>query len=270
MLLEPFQDWRPKVTERIAEKLGRGRLVVGVSGPQGSGKSTASAALTGLLEERGISTAVLSVDDLYLTHAERQALAAKVHPMLATRGPPGTHDVELGLRTLDALAGTGEVALPRFDKAQDDRAPEAEWPRVSAPVDCVIFEGWCVGARPQPPAQLTKPVNALERAEDPDAAWRTYVNHALGGAYQALFGKIGMLVQLRAPNFAQVFDWRAEAEHEIARNTPGPAVMSDDEIARFVEHYQRLTEWMATEMPARADVVIDLDADRHVTGMKLR
>ena len=139
-------------------------LVVGISGAQGSGKTTLSAFLEAWLErEEGLSAATLSLDDCYLDNASRQALAAEVHPLLVTRGVPGTHDVELAASLLDALtASTGEVRLPVFDKVRDDRAPEASWRRVRAPVDVVLFEGWCVGARPQPAAALAAPINELE------------------------------------------------------------------------------------------------------------
>jgi D-glycerate 3-kinase len=127
-------------------------LVVGLNGPQGSGKSTGAEVLGKLLYDRGLSAAVLSIDDLYLSHAERQRLAREVHPLLAMRGPPGTHDPGLGLTLIGQLGRLGRVALPRFDKASDDRRPRSAWQDVEAPLDVLVFEGWCVGAAPQPAA----------------------------------------------------------------------------------------------------------------------
>src|SRR4051794_23194493 len=112
-----------------------------------------------MLVEQGRSCAVLSIDDLYLTRPEREDLARHVHPLLLTRGPPGTHDVDLGLKAFAALAKPGETRLPRFDKGADDRAPLSDWPFVRTPVDCLVFEGWCVGALPQPKEDLVEPVN---------------------------------------------------------------------------------------------------------------
>src|SRR5690606_16206395 len=63
-------------------------VVVGVCGSQASGKSTLCAVVAHLLAEAGLKAAVLSIDDLYLTHQERAALAGAVHPLLATRGVP--------------------------------------------------------------------------------------------------------------------------------------------------------------------------------------
>jgi D-glycerate 3-kinase len=234
--------------------------LVGLCGSQGSGKSTLAAAVAAMLRARGRTVAVVSLDDLYLSHDARQRLAAEVHPLLATRGPPGTHDVALGVAVLDGLAGRGPVALPRFDKAADDPHPRADWPTLEAPVDVAIFEGWCVGARAQGPERLVQPVNALERDEDPDGHWRTFVDTALAGAYPPLFERLDRLVLLAAPGFEVVAGWRAEQEAKLSARTGGG--LAPDEIARFVAHYERLTRWILEEMPARADLTIPLAADR--------
>lgn len=254
------------LARRIAGEARGAGWLVGVCGAQGSGKSTVCAVTAAMLGELGFSAAVLSLDDLYLTRAERGRLAAGVHPLLATRGVPGTHDVGLGLGTLEALRGEGEVALPRFDKGADDRRPQADWPRVDAPVDVILFEGWCVGARPQPAADLKATVNALERDEDPQGIWRGYVNDQLAGPYRALFDRLDLFVLLQAPSFEVVLDWRREQEaklrERIAREGGGGRAMDDDAVARFIAHYERLTRWILAEAPARADVVVRLDADR--------
>jgi D-glycerate 3-kinase len=152
---------------RIAAVAMGPAFVVGICGPQGSGKSTTVRVVAALLEARGLRVATLSLDDLYLPRSDREALARDVHPLLRTRGVPGTHDVALGLAALDSLADAGETALPRFDKATDDRAPRPTWPVVAGPVDVVLFEGWCVGARPEPAARpCAAPINALERERD--------------------------------------------------------------------------------------------------------
>ena len=237
-------------------------LVVGLCGAQGSGKSTIAAALVARLGADGIAAAALSIDDLYLTRAERMALAAAVHPLLATRGVPGTHDTARGLALFAAIEQGEAVRLPRFDKARDDRAPEPEWTPIAAGLDVLIFEGWCVGAAPQIAADLAVPANALEATEDNDGVWRRFVNAALGGpGYRDLFARIDRLVLLAAPGFDIVRGWRIEQE----RN--GAAVMTDAEVVRFVAHYERLTRHILNEMPGRADRVIRLAADRSVAGV---
>jgi len=234
-------------------------LVVGVCGAQGSGKSTIAGVLAERLGADGIAAATLSIDDLYLPRTERIALAAAVHPLLATRGVPGTHDTALGLALFAAIDQGEAVRLPRFDKARDDRSPERDWTPVAAGLDVLIFEGWCVGAAPQTAADLAVPANALEAAEDIDGAWRRFVNVALGGpGYRALFARIDRLVLLAAPGFDVVHDWRIEQERAGAR------AMNDAGVARFIAHYERLTRHILKEMPDRADLVIRQVADRSV------
>ena len=252
---------------RIAAVAMGSAFVVGICGPQGSGKSTAALVLRRLLEQRGLTVAILSLDDLYLPIADREILARDIHPLLRTRGVPGTHDVALGLAVLEGLAGEGTTAVPRFDKATDTRAPSGTWPVVEGPVDIVLFEGWCVGARPELPHALKVPVNGLEREKDPDGVWRAYVNAALAGPYRALFARIDLLVQFVAPDFETVLTWRQEQERKLrgrlAAAGEGLArTMDDAQVAAFLQHYERLTRHIAREMPARADLVIHLDSER--------
>ncbi|MGI4876825.1 MAG: hypothetical protein ACRYG4_05010 [Janthinobacterium lividum] len=242
-------------------EVSRRPLVIGICGAQGSGKSTVAAAVADRLAASGLSVATLSLDDLYLSRADRFALAATVHPLLATRGVPGTHDTTLGLALFAALDRGETVRLPRFDKASDDRAPEDAWQPVAAGLDVLVFEGWCVGAVAQADADLAAPVNALERDEDVDGRWRAYVNAALSGpGYRALFARIDRLVLLAAPGFEVVAGWRTEQERR------GAGVMTTAEVARFVAHYERLTRHILAEMPARADLVIRLAPDRSVVA----
>ncbi len=237
-------------------------VAVGLAGAQGSGKSTMAARLRVLLEARGLRAAVLSLDDLYLTRAERAALGRDVHPLLATRGVPGTHDVALACRTIDALlSGSGTVAAPRFDKTTDDRAPPHGWPMHGTPVDVVLFEGWCVGARPLPEDRLENPVNLLEEEEDVQGSWRRHVNAALGGGYARIFGRLRLIVLLRSPGFEAVHGWRMQQERGLEWS-PGRAAGMMDEVAlrRFIAHYERLTRWMLHDEPA--DLVLDIATDR--------
>ncbi|MEJ7934511.1 kinase [Sphingobium sp. AN558] len=250
-----------------------GRLVLlGLCGAQGSGKSTLAAGLKARLEGEGVATAILSIDDLYKTRAAREGLARTVHPLLRTRGVPGTHDVALGLDVIAALERGEATWLPRFDKAADDRLPPTAWDKAEAGTRLLILEGWCVGARPQAAAALGAPVNALEREEDAEGIWRRYANMALAGPYQPLFARIDLMVLLAAPNFGVVQAWRSQQEQALraVAGKEAPGVMSDAGVERFIQHYERLTRHILHEMPGRADLVIRLGEDRSMRGVEMR
>lgn len=247
--------------------------VVGLCGPQGSGKSTIAAILRELLIAGDVSTTIFALDDFYLTRLERQRLARDIHPLLAARGVPGTHDVALMERTMAALGERTPVSMPSFDKASDDRRPRTQWTSIVGPVDVILFEGWCVGAHPQGDAALAEPLNTLEEREDANGTWRRYVNECLRGDYQRLFARIDAQVLLEAPNFEVVFRWRSEQERKLRERLEGAGqdasrLMDDAALARFIAHYERLTRHIMIEMPARADVVIKLDAARRVERVR--
>lgn len=260
---------------RVAERGGGKGLAIGLSGPQGSGKTTLTEQLRRRIEAGGMSVVSLSLDDFYLRRAERQHLAVTVHPLLLTRGVPGTHDVGLALEALVALGRPGEVRLPVFDKARDDRLTDSEWRVVRAPVDVVLFEGWCVGAPAQPEAALVQPVNSLERLEDPQGVWRRYVNDALASRYPPLWQALSALIVLSVPSFEVVHGWRLQQEVELrarmaASGGDASGVMSDAALVRFVQHFERLTRYLQEVLPARADVLLRLDAERNRTAVQVR
>jgi D-glycerate 3-kinase len=263
--------WYRQIADAIIAQAERsdGPLLIGLCGSQGSGKSTMAAFLRALLDGHGLATAVLSIDDLYLDLPERIALASQVHPLLRTRGVPGTHDVALGQAVIDRLfaAEASETTLiPRFDKATDSRLPEAHWDRFVGPARIVILEGWCIGATPQPTDALATPINALEAGEDSDGRWRTHVNDALAGPYADLFGRIDLLVFLRAPSFECVFDWRRLQEEKLRAATggSGAGLMDDAQLARFIAHYERITRHLLATMPETADLIATLDTGHSI------
>ncbi len=243
-------------------------LLAGISGAQGTGKSTLAVFLQAVLARaHGWRVAVLSLDDFYLTRAERLLLAERVHPLLATRGVPGTHDVGLLLDCIEDLRQLGpgdEWAVPRFDKSADDRAAPAEWPLIRGPLDLVVLEGWCIGSRPQPDEALTEPVNALEEEEDSDGRWRRYVNGQLNGPYRRLFRLLDVLIVLQAPGLEAVRRWRFEQEEKLRETASAgaPGLMDQQQLDRFMQHYERLTRANLKMLPELADVVLELD-DAH-------
>ncbi|WP_299346056.1 kinase [uncultured Pseudoxanthomonas sp.] len=237
--------------------------VFAITGLQGSGKSTLAEQVAARARGEGLRVAVLSLDDLYLTRAQRQRLAAEGHPLLATRGPPGTHDVALGCRVLDALRHGEGVMLPRFDKLADDRAPDDAWTRIDGRVDLVLFEGWCLKAMPEDDAALATPINALERDEDADGRWRRHCNDALRNDYPALWSRIDALWFLQPPGFKIVRTWRWEQEQALVARDPQRTGMDRAQLDRFIQHYERTSRHLLATLPAIAERTIALDESRH-------
>jgi D-glycerate 3-kinase len=256
---EPLAAW-------LRHRLETGRpFLLGINGAQGTGKSTLADYLALSLGESGKRTvATLSIDDFYLTKAERRKLSQTVHPLLAVRGVPGTHDVPMLRQCLAQLRrlGPGErCRLPRFDKARDDRAAERYWPAVTGPIDLIVLEGWCVGSIAAPDSELEMPVNALERTQDPDGRWRRYVNERLASDYAQVFAELDALVFLRAPDFDAIVRWRIEQERNLAATAGAraPGLMDDRQVGEFIRYFERITRHNLEVVRSNADIVLDLD-----------
>jgi D-glycerate 3-kinase len=253
--------------------------IIGISGAQGTGKSSVALLVYDLLvhgfDKRAV---VLSLDDYYLSKAERSTLAAQVHPLLITRGVPGTHaqpELHSALKQLRVLGSGQTFALLRFDKASDDRMREKRI--CSGPLDLILFEGWCVGARPEPDLELVQPMNELEATEDRDGSFRRFVNTQLEGPYAALWRELDMLVYLAAPDLQAVRAFRSQQEDKLRASRPPPpagggggagahqssGIMNEKELQRFVQHFERVTVHMLRTAPADADAVVQLDASRN-------
>lgn len=243
-------------------------FVLGLSGLQGSGKSTLAARLVESGPE--FDAVALSLDDFYLSRTQRKALARREHPLFVTRGVPGTHDLTRLRATLDALvvASPAQPAwLPRFDKGCDEPVPPDQWQMVIAPPRLIVLEGWCVGLPAQAEVALGEPVNALEREEDADGHWRRHVNAQLQGPYAALWRRLDHLVLLAAPSFDVVERWRGEQE-QARRRAGAPQAMDAASLQRFIAHLERLSRHALAALPALADTVVLLDADRGVLEVR--
>jgi len=276
-----FMRWYAGVTRSLAQraKAAESPPLAGFSGCQGSGKSTLVALMAMVMREvYGVSTVVLSLDDFYLTKGTRAALAKSIHPLFATRGVPGTHDLALLKETISALrhpGAGGAVAVPTFDKALDDRTEMVHWRQVSAPVQLILLEGWCVGLSPQDESELEEPINSMEAEQDPSLVWRREVNRQLATEYADVFGNLDALLLLQAPSFHAVSEWRWQQEQRLSEqfqrdhpDKPDPT-MSRSEVADFILYYQRLTVHGLQTLPDRADFVWELATDRSVERMWL-
>ena len=227
--------------------------VVGISGAQGSGKSTLAAELVAQLKSHGIRAAAVSLDDYYLSKAQRQQLAQHVHPLLRQRGVPGTHHIQQAINDATAVLAGQPVALPQFDKALDE--PAAALP--AQQLDLLIVEGWCLGVKPQTSAELAVAVNVLEQHEDSAGRWRHYVNSQLAGPYADYWQLLKPLIWLNAPDWQSVCRWRAKQEQQLWQNRG--TGMTDTELARFMLPFQRLTLASWQQLPKVADIVINLN-----------
>lgn len=236
---------------------------VGLCGGQGAGKSTLGRLIEAACQHVGLRCCVLSLDDFYLSREDRLTLSERVHPILAIRGPPGTHNVALLRRAMAQLLKPGEIELPVFDKGTDDCRGTRT---ATGPFDLVVVEGWCIGAQPQNPGELELPINTLERERDSDGTWRRHVNERLGTDFAALSDDLDFLAFLQVPNLEAVRRWRLEQESERAPTQR----MNSDAVAKFVEHYERITLAMLRDLPARADALIQLDDDHGICRLQLR
>lgn len=271
-LLDATQYFLPLVRDIKAEiqSSRKGPFLIGINGAQGTGKSTLAKLLSALLTSSGYRTVNLSIDDFYYSKAKRQELADEIHPLLRSRGVPGTHDVDLALNLIEQLCAAGsnqQITLPRFDKSLDDCRPVAACEQIQGPIDIIILEGWFVGAKAQAGDELTQAINELEINEDSDGRWRAYVNQQLAGSYQSLFEKIHILLMLQAPGFEQILEWRSLQEEKLRTLavTDASGLMDRKAIKHFIQHFERLTRHCLRTLPDSADRVFRLNTEHRIT-----
>jgi D-glycerate 3-kinase len=246
----------------LADATGHGCRTYAIAGLQGTGKSTLSAQMAALAAREGVKVVVLSIDDFYLGHDARQALGREIHPLCATRGAPGTHDVALACAVIDSLRAGRPTALPRFDKIGDDCLPKVDWPVVQAP-DFVILEGWFLKVPPENDAELQAPVNALEREDDPAGNRRPWSTAALAREYPPLWSRLDRLLFLQGPGFDIVPTWRWQQEQTLQAAHPDRQAMSQAQVELFVQFFERVSRQAMRTLPGIADRTIRLDAQRH-------
>lgn len=285
--LQQASIWFDPIVETLIEHHSSAErtLVIGINGCQGSGKTTLADYLCTSLQMRGLKAIAMSIDDFYLTRKQRQQLASDVHPLLAIRGVPGTHDLELAIETLNNLAlDSGEIKVPKFNKAQDERLPLEQWRQVETPFDIIILEGWCVGINAQTEAELLQPINELERIQDPSGQWRHYINQQLVTNYPELWQQIDRLIMLQAPSFSCVYQWRLEQEQKLAQElgmqvlerktqslekaaqSKNNRIMPAAEIQQFIQHYERLTRHSLKYLPETCQHLFQLTSQRQVAA----
>ena len=253
----------------IAKKANKKKpYFIGLAGGQGTGKTTISSIIKIILEKYfKLKVFKISIDDFYKTRKERINLSRKIHPMLMTRGVPGTHDIKMMLNFFKKtkVKGFKKIILPNFNKAVDDRSPKKNWYIINQQPDIVIFEGWCVGARAELNKTLKKPINSLEKTEDKNLIWRKHVNYQLKTKYKKLYSQLDCMIYLKAKNFSLLQKWRLKQEKKLwlkTKNKSSHKIMSKGHVINFMQTYQRITQNMFKNMPKYASIILNLN-DNH-------
>ena len=245
--------------------------IIGLTGGQGTGKSTISNILKIILKETyNLETVIFSIDDFYKTLQERKNMSDKISDLFLTRGVPGTHDTKMLYRCLKNLKTKKfkKMRIPKFDKSIDDRLKQNKWIKVKRKPNIVIFEGWCVGVVSQKKKDLIIPINKLEKQKDRKKIWRRQVNLELKKNYKKIFDLIDKLIFLKVPGFKFVFRWRLLQEKKLRITSKGNKTMSDKEIKNFIMYYERLTKHMLKTLPETADTVISIDKKHRLKSIK--
>ena len=268
--LIPVSFWISKRTNK------KKPLMIGLAGGQGSGKTTISSILTLILKKYfKLKVFKVSIDDFYKTRKDRKLLSKNKHPLLMTRGVPGTHDIDLMLKFFKKVKSKSfkNITIPKFNKAIDDRCKKSLWYKLKSKPDVVIFEGWCVGAKAQTNKQLKNPINSLERAHDQDIKWRSHVNNQLKTKYKTLFKQLDGLLYLKAKNFNILRNWRLKQERKLwtqTKNKKNLKIMSSGDIINFMQTYQRITQQMFKDAVKGSSIIMNLNNNHQIQNIKFK
>ena len=249
-------------------KLKNKTFIIGLAGGQGTGKTTVSSLIKLILKTYfKLNVFKISIDDFYKTRKERSKLSKSIHPLLLTRGVPGTHDVDMMNKLFHNIKKKkfDTMLIPKFDKSIDDRCNKKLWYKLKDKPDVLILEGWCVGAKPEKKNTLSKPINELEKNLDSKKTWRLHVNNQLKNKYLKLFNQMHCLLYLKAKNFNVLKQWRIKQEKKLKlkkKRKRNNKIMSNSEVINFMMTYQRITRNMLKITPKHSSIIIDLN-DRH-------
>ncbi len=261
----------------ISKKANKKRpYFVGLAGGQGTGKTTISSLIKIILIKYfKLKVFRISIDDFYKTRKERIKLSKRIHPMLLTRGVPGTHDINMMLNFFkkSKIKKFKRLKLPTFNKATDDRFNKKNWYDLKNKPDVIIFEGWCVGARSEGHNSLKRSINSMERIKDHKGIWRKYVNQQLKSKYKNLYSQLNCLIFLKAKNFSLLQKWRLKQERKLglkSKNKIKSKVMNKEEVLNFMQTYQRITQNMFRNTPNYASIIFNLSSNHQIKSAVYR
>ncbi len=268
-LLQLWNLWLPLALQIVDRRQSLQRpFIQGILGGQGTGKTTLTKILTFILQELGYSTVNFSLDDIYKTYLERCKLK-EIEPRLIWRGPPGTHDITLGLTVLEQLRQPNErhpILIPRFDKSDWGGVGDRSEPEIIIGADIVLFEGWFVGARPIDPVVFDHPPVPI--VSEADKAFARDMNSNLQD-YLALWEYLDSLMVLYPVDYRLSLQWRQQAEREMIAT--GKTGMSDAEIEEFVKYFWKSLHPELFIQPLinnaeLVDLVVEINSD-HSAGI---
>jgi D-glycerate 3-kinase len=280
VLSEPFRDkigqlnnFYLPISQMIKETYLKEQKtqIIGLTGGQGSGKSTISKILKIILKENyNLETIIFSIDDFYKTLRERKIMAKNISPLFLTRGVPGTHDTKMLLSCIKKLKNVKfkKITIPKFNKATDDRVSKKKWSRITKKPHIVIFEGWCIGVEQQKKKDLLIAINDLEKYQDKKKVWRNRVNQEIKKNYNKIFRLIDKIIFLKVPSFKYVFKWRLLQEKKLKITFKGNKTMTKNQIKKFVMYYERLTKHMFKTLTNKADSVIKIDTKHRLKSIR--
>ena len=265
--LIPISFWIAKKAEK------KRSYIVGLSGGQGSGKTTISSIISIILRKYfKLNVFTISIDDFYKKRKERFLLSKKIHPSLMTRGVPGTHDINMMLDFFKRIKRKEfrSLKLPKFNKAIDDRYNKKLWYSIKKRPDIIIFEGWCVGAKAEKNNTLKQPINSFEKLRDKKLIWRRYVNKQLQSKYKQLYDQLNCLLYLKSNNFSLLRKWRIKQETKLRlknKRSNRNKIMSNKEVINFMQTYQRVTQNMLKTVPKNASIILNLNNNHQIKSV---
>ena len=271
--LGQLENFYLPICEKIYQDYKKNKKLknIGLTGGQRAGKSTITQIIKLILETKyNLSVIYFSIDDFYKTLTERIMLSKNVHKLFKTRGVPGTHDTNLIKKIFFNLKKKNfrPVLIPRFDKSRDDRFPKRKWQKIKKQPQIIIFEGWCVSARPQEKKDLIRSINILEKKHDSNLIWRSKVNYELKNEYKKIFDKIDRLIFLKVPSFECVYKWRLLQEKKLQLTSKGKKIMSPIQVREFIMYYERITRQMLNDLTKKAYAVLYLDKKHRFNKIK--